>query len=308
MHELAGSGNRSKSWVFTINNPTAEDIQAVLRTAEEKATYLIYGEEVGGREGTPHLQGYVQFDRRHRRRGVVQALGGRAWTAPAKGSADQCRAYCKKEGSFHEYGVISHGEQGKRNDLLAIKKLLDEGGSLLDVANTSFSDFVRYQRGFERYLELLDGRRNGITKVYILWGDSGTGKSRTAHALLKGAYCTYDDTLKWWCGYGGGLGKNVIIDDFCGGAPFQTLLRLFDRYPYRVQTKGGSREFVAERIVITSNIDPRNWYGGLSREHSEAFWRRVTAHYEFSKGGMLPEFDDEGMPTNFSLDEGFTTQ
>lgn len=307
MNELAGTGNRSKSWVFTINNPTAEDLQAVLRTAEEKATYLIYGEEVGGREGTPHLQGYLQFDRRYRRRGVVQALGGRAWTAPAKGSPDQCRAYCKKEGSFHEYGTITCGEQGKRSDLLAIKKILDDGGSLLDVAQANFSDFVRYQRGFERYLELLDGRRNGVTSVYILWGDSGTGKSRTAHAFLKGAYCTYDDSLKWWCGYGGGNGREVIIDDFCGTAPFQTLLRLFDRYPYRVQTKGGSREFVAERIVITSNINPRNWYLSLSKEHVDAFWRRVTASYEFAIGGPLPEFGEDGLPTNFTLESGFTT-
>lgn len=40
------------------------------------------------------------------------------------------------------------------------------------------------------------------------------------------------------------------------------LLRLLDRYPLKLQTKGSFVNFTADEIIITTNEDPREWYGG----------------------------------------------
>ncbi len=65
--------------------------------------YLVYGREVGD-EGTPHLQGYVQFLRKLRLSGV-RRLHAKAHWEVAKGSAKQNLEYCSKQGDVQEFGV-----------------------------------------------------------------------------------------------------------------------------------------------------------------------------------------------------------
>ena len=54
------------------------------------------------------------------------------------------------------------------------------------------------------------------------------------------------------------------------------LLRWLDRYPVLVEVKGGSRPLCAERIWITSNVDPRKWYPELDEETNLALLRRLN--------------------------------
>ena len=67
--------------------------------------------------------------------------------------------------------------------------------------------------------------------------------------------------------------ETVIIDDFYGWLPFDTLLRMCDRYPMMVETKGGHVNFCPKTILITSNQAPDEWYRNIS--NYEAFVRRV---------------------------------
>ena len=71
------------------------------------------------------------------------------------------------------------------------------------------------------------------------YGATGTGKTKAAWMKLPGAYFHAADNMKWWDGYD--MQKTVIIDDFrqekCSVAYF---LKCFDRYPMRVEFKGGS--------------------------------------------------------------------
>lgn len=74
---------------------------------------------------------------------------------------------------------------------------------------------------------------------------------------------------KWWPEYDGE--KKVVLDD-CEESHFsrQEMLRLCDRYPLKVETKGGFVEFLAETIYITTNQNPWKWYGG-----DDAWLRRI---------------------------------
>ena len=65
--------------------------------------YLIYGREVGD-EGTPHLQGYVQLKKITRLTGMKKLHPTAHWEV-AKGTEEQNRTYCSKEGDFQEFGT-----------------------------------------------------------------------------------------------------------------------------------------------------------------------------------------------------------
>ena len=66
--------SRARAWCFTINNYTIEEINAC---DEIECNYIIYGDEIGD-TGTPHLQGYIEFENAKTLTSVRKSLGGRA--------------------------------------------------------------------------------------------------------------------------------------------------------------------------------------------------------------------------------------
>lgn len=110
-------------------------------------------------------------------------------------------------------------------------------------------------------------------QVTVYWGCTGVGKSYRAWSEAgPGAY-PKDPLSKWWDGYNGE--SSVIIDEFRGIIAIAHLLRWFDHYPVRVEIKGGSVPLRANRIFITSNLDPAVWYPDLDAETYNALRRRI---------------------------------
>lgn len=183
--------------------------------------------------------------------------------------------YCRKddgtraEGEDYlliEYGDLQSG-QGKRNDLKEVKKALDEGKSLAEVAQDDecFASVIRYHRGIQLYRQLITKPRRSKTKVSIYFGDPGTGKSHRAHGDMAAkygdsGYYTKTGAHKWWNGYDGQ--KGVIMEDMDPRHEYYskdlqgTILTLWDKWPAKVETKGGMEEFVAEWIIVTTNFPP----------------------------------------------------
>lgn len=71
----------------------------------------------------------------------------------------------------------------------------------------------------------------------------------------------------------------VIIDEFYSWLRYDFFLRLTDRYPLQVETKGGSVQFVSRIIVVTSNTPPDAWYPSI--QDRGAFNRRIGAVFPF---------------------------
>ena len=66
-------------------------------------------------------------------------------------------------------------------------------------------------------------------EVWVLWGPSGTGKSRFVAARWPDAFWKAPES-KWWDGYSGH--ETVVLDDFKDyGMPLVDLQRLLDWYP-----------------------------------------------------------------------------
>jgi len=108
----------------------------------------------------------------------------------------------------------------------------------------------------------------------VYWGRTGTGKSRRAWEEAGMDAYTKDPNTKFWCGYNGQ--RNVVLDEFRGRIDVSHLLRWLDRYPVNVEIKGSSVPLCAERIWITSNLDPRTWYPELDEETVLALVRRLN--------------------------------
>lgn len=258
---------RSRNYVFTINNYSEEDIGKI---KELKTKYLIVGDEVG-EAGTPHLQGFVALEQQMTLSALKKYIP-RGHIEKAKGNAYQNYEYCSKEKILIEEG--ERPKQGRRTDLESIKEYIDEEPNpsmegVIDIA-TSYQSVKMAEQIF-KYKE-----KSRTTKPKVSWfyGETGTGKTREAVENCTSRFYIKDNSNKWWEGYDGH--ETIIIDDLrIDTIPFHHLLRILDRYTNRLECKGGSRQNVAEHIIITCPLSPTELYEGKVIEDIQQLLRRI---------------------------------
>lgn len=225
--------------------------------------YAVWQLEMCPETSRLHLQGYIEFVGQKTYSWVHEELEGleTAHLEPRRGSQRDAIAYAKKEQTRldgpWEWG--SPREQGARNDLADIRDKLERRDPEGDIAADHFGSWVRYHRSFREYKRVrrLESVRDWPMELIFLIGPSGTGKSSKARRDFPDAY--WGPKGKWWDGYCGQ--DTVVVDEMYGHRmSFTELLQLCDRYPYQVETKGGVTQFLARRIVFTSNQHPQDWY------------------------------------------------
>ena len=256
---------RFRNYCYTLNNWTNEEYE-LLKAIECK--YQIIGKEIGENK-TPHLQGFIQFINA-RSFNAVRKIMKRWHIEPCKGNPEQNMIYCKKENNYIEIGEIPQ-KQGKRNDILIAKQMVIEGRPMKEIVlEVNSYQAVRHAELLKKYIDI---QRHFKTYVYWFYGPTGSGKSRLAEEMFKDAYWTLSSG-KWWEGYDGQ--ETVIINDyrkdFC---KFHELLNLLDRYPYRVECKGGSRQFISKTIVITTPLSPEETWSKRTSEDINQLLRRI---------------------------------
>ncbi|AXH74784.1 MAG: putative viral replication protein [Cressdnaviricota sp.] len=85
----------SKRWCFTLNNYTPKEVSSITYIIKTRCSLGIIGDEVG-HEGTPHLQGYFEFQTKARPIGIFG--NGRIHFEKCKGNRQKNIDYCSKEG------------------------------------------------------------------------------------------------------------------------------------------------------------------------------------------------------------------
>lgn len=126
--------------------------------------------------------------------------------------------------------------------------------------------------------------RNFKTQVTVLVGKTGVGKSRILAQTYPDAFWKSTGD-KWFDDYD--LQKEVIIDEFYGWLPYAQLLRLLDRYPMTVETKGGSVNFAPEKILIAANSMPDAWYNWNVNMQFSALKRRIDNMLIMEEDGSI---------------------
>ena len=236
----------SRNWIFVINNWSLTDIVSI---AQWPFRYVVYGKEIGD-SNTPHLQGYVVFHTMQRL-AAVKRLSPRAHWEVARGSTEQNKAYCTKDGDFTELGEepITKAASGRaeKERWEAARDAARRG----DLEAVDADIYLRHYRALKEIAKDHMVKPNDADNVTGIWyyGPPGTGKSRTARLDYPGAYDKMQN--KWWDGYQSEL--YVIIDDFDSKELGHHLKIWGDRYSFLAETKGGAINIRPEKIVITSN-------------------------------------------------------
>jgi len=280
-----------KRYTFTVNNPSPGELESCHNLgASGMVGYIIFAIEKGA-SGTEHIQGFVNFKKKHRFKKVKQLISSRAHIEVARGTDLDNQRYCRKDGRFFEYGQPM--QQGHRTDLDQIAADLKENnGDMAAVAVASPSQFIRYHRGLAAFCDIMNlgAKREWKTTVTVLVGPPGCGKSRYAAEKCTSPY--YKPNGEWWDGYTGQ--DDVILDDYYGWLKCDELLRICDRYPHRVPIKGGFKPFVSKQIYITSNKHVEDWY----KFDVPALFRRINVYLVYVNDAFA-ERTDSPHPINF---------
>lgn len=292
---------KSRDYCFTVNNYTDADIERLVNLVPE-CQYIVWGKEVAS-TGTPHLQGYVYFQNQRYFNALKKKLPeGCHYEARLKKSTPaQASCYCKKgeqskdewlelgtEGpnyglnaDFTEHGICPM-PQGKRTDIEIVREELNNGNGMRGVVSVATN--MAQIRIAELILRYEEPKRDWEPVVHWYYGLTGTGKSRTAHEYFKGqdfyrkTYCSG----KWWDGYD--AHRKVIIDDFTRPTTvkeYKYWLDITDRYACTIESKGGTRQFLADEIIITCSQSPEELLGMYFEQDAGEFLRRIKYIREF---------------------------
>lgn len=286
------SAKKSRSFTMTIwSDELLEKVKAT------DPQYICWAPEKCPNTGRFHWQAYAYYHRERHLSAMGKLFGSDGRVFASDGNASENRKYVfgpySKNGKekpenpdAQELGTLP--AQGKRNDLKAFHEDIKQGKRGRDLSVDHLECRAKYPKLEQTLINEEDEQRaiqmfkDGFCpEVHVRWGEPGTGKSRyvyekhpteSIYELNLGDGC---NKSVWWDGYRGQ--EVILINDFDGELGWKYLLRLLDRYPFRMQIKGSHCWRLCKYIYITSNDPPERWY---AQHQSGPLMRRLTSTTE----------------------------
>lgn len=284
---------RGRRWMLTVpaegeKGLARDELEAAL---EPYASYL--GQMEKGESGYLHWQVLVVHDEPIR----FSTLHRKMPTAHLEQARDlaKCIAYVQKAATRVEdepplmRGVIDRGPgQGHRTDLDSLRARILDGQETVDDLLMGDVTAWRHGRMTADLVAARDRARLGAgtrnVQVRVIFGDTGTGKTRAALDGLRrlGTVCR---VTHWGPGafdaYDGQ--DSIIFDEFTGQPPLSELLTWLDVYPVDLPARYRARPAAFERVVICTNVaGPWNWYPHAPKVQRAALARRLDVVEEWS--------------------------
>lgn len=227
--------------------------------------------EQGSTTGYRHYQCVVSFPEKKTLAQVKRSLPVTGHYEPARSNA--ARSYCWKEdtrvGEKFEFGnlAIRRNSATDWDNVLSSAKAGELDSIPADILVRYYGNLRRIEADFVPATPI-------VRECFVYWGKTGVGKSHRAWEEAGNDAYPKDPRTKFWCGYRSQ--RSIVIDEFRGGIDVAHMLRWLDKYPVRVEVKGGSRVLMANKIWITSNLHPKFWYPELDSATYDALLRRLN--------------------------------
>lgn len=270
--------DRSRRWTFT-----SYGLEGPIEFTD-RLTYLIYGLEECPKTKLLHWQGYLESDLKLSLKQVQKIIGDD--TAHCENAREDGRTnlnYCDKDGIYLEYGTYKR--QGSRSDIKELIELIKEKKSNSELLELMPSQTFMYSKHIEKVRHTLQADRTEAPKVIWIHGPAGCGK--TSYVADKHPDYYVKDNSKWWDGYE--QQEAILIDDYetpKEGLTYKELLRLFDRYKYQGQTKGGYVKINSPYIYITHTEPPEIVFGYKDDPEWGAQMERRISKMEMTRSGL----------------------
>nr|WAE42748.1 MAG: replication associated protein [Cressdnaviricota sp.] len=273
---------------------------------DPRVEYLVYQMEKSPSTGKLHMQGFIHVNKKTSFHWIINNLGNNCHVEAAhdiQGSIAYCqKAETREQGPWH-FGVEPKG-QGQRTDLDSIYQALKEGKHV-----STLMEKDPHVARFEKHIKFMqfcigeshsDRQAHGV-QVWVLWGDAGSGKTGYAinHMCANGDYFKLDCTgVKggnlWFDGYEGQ--KTLILDDFDNGVCSISFLKtLLDKYKMRIPIKTSHSWAQWDRVIMTANDHPADWWNNQSETNIAALKRRINHILYFDKFRFVTQLWDRTM-------------
>jgi len=214
-------------------------------------------------------------------------------------------SYCKKQGSFTEFGTDST-EATKKEQIAAIASIEEltqavnrgllhwKGYSRLRL---DLSTFLRDQHALntKNSLDMHQLRLNSCTigecitfqftmkfkaKQLYIFGPPNTGKTSLLQQYNE-ATLFYAPNNNDWNGFNEDIHKIIVFDEFHGQVPLSTMLQVLQGTKIRLNTKGGSIDKTKNCMcIILSNVAPQRCYTNSEAFITRLFILEMTAYHE----------------------------
>ncbi len=308
---------QSRKWLLTINNPLDHGMthdEIIDRAQKFNPDYVCLADEIGA-SGTLHTHVYL-YSSSPMRFSTVKKRFPTAHIDKATGTSKEIRDYvCKQgkwvdtdkaqtsiEGTFKEFGTLPSASQEKSPKMAQLMQDVKDGYSTIEIIENdpSFAfkindiDALREKLLFERFR-----KENRPVKVNYLYGDSGTGKTRSIYEkhppeeICRITNYPANGNVQ----FDAYKGQSVLVfEEFHSEIPISAMLNYLDIYPLMLPARYHDRIACYLTVYITSNISLEQQYPKIQRDKLEtwnAFLRRIHTVTEFRKDGTIREVPHE---------------
>ena len=257
-----------------------------------RAQYILFQREKCPKTNRLHWQGFYISKNKTRLSALRKILPGAHWEPMRASDSDLARDYCRKNDTREappvEYGVYKRSIPGNRTDIAQFRDAILAKMSVADLWLHFPNQMAKYRMMYADLRDAPDGIPGAVPKskprkVILIIGKPQLGKTS-----LFWSKCTDPETGRY-TGYNLPFGKSIswfdryrgqthaLFDDFVGQVQLNLLLQLLHEHPFDVPIKGGFVWWTPEKIYITSNFHPYDWYKWDGREdHRLALCARFT--------------------------------
>lgn len=303
---------QAKNWALTgWIHKKCRSLTEIFDEFEEKIQCVLGSHEVGTETKKEHIQAYVQFKKKIRKKQVLKIFPSGQWRVSIERTdAATNKKYCTKNGTqYIELGMLI--TKGQPKEMTTVSDKIEKGATYSELWRDHRPFMIRHYRGVQEAIAVRD--RVDVAKRYDLddfklmqvppiqsWGRAqifhgrpGTGKTSYALALFKKPLLvSHIDTLKL---LEPGRHDGVVFDDMCfsgnedgkGAWPVGSCIHLVDvEYHREINVKHTTAYLPAgmRRVFCTNEV------GGLIFPHQEDGVYGIQRRIEYTDFDLCLDF------------------